>query len=117
MHRPRVPELSPLEFHVLLALAGAPLYGYAIRTAVADESSGTLNPPAGSLYRVIGRLMGNGFVRETAEDTDVPRHPGLPRKYYTLTATGRRALATEAHRLRHAALVAEKRLRIVPDRS
>ena len=42
-------SMSNLEYHVLLALASGPLYGYAIRDAVIAESSETLTPRAGSL--------------------------------------------------------------------
>ena len=49
--------MSTLEYHVLLALASGPLHGYAIKDAVTDESSGTLAPRAGSMYRVIARMM------------------------------------------------------------
>jgi PadR family transcriptional regulator PadR len=107
---------STLEYHVLLALAGGPLYGYAIKDAVADESSGTLTPRAGSLYRVIARLMTSGLVAES-EATDSTPHPGHPRKYYDLTARGRGALAVETSRLKHAAAMAEKRLRVAQSRS
>jgi len=37
-------------------------------------------------------------------------HPGLARRYYTLTARGRRTLADETQRLKRTAAVAEKRL-------
>ena len=109
--------MSLLEFHVLLALARGPLYGYAIKDTVAEESGGTQTPRAGSLYRVIARLMTSGLVRETDPRGDVPAHPGLERRYYALTAPGRRALAAEARRLKHTAAVAEKRLGVAPGRS
>jgi PadR family transcriptional regulator len=106
--------MSLLEYHVLLALAGGPLYGYAIMTAVAEESAGTHTPRAGSLYRVLARLMRSGLVRETEPRDGVPAHPGLERRYYTLSAAGRRALAAEAQRLKRTAAVAEKRLGVAP---
>lgn len=108
--------LSTLEYHVMLALASGPLYGYAIKDAVATESSGTLTPRAGSLYRVVARLMTAGFVIET-DATDSTPHPGLARKYYGLTAKGRSALATEARRLKRTAAMAEKRLGVLEGRS
>ena len=88
--------MSNLEFHVLLALAGGPLYGYAIKDAVETESSGSLAPRAGSLYRVIARLMTDGFVREAAPVGELPPHPGLARKYYALTASGRSESCTNS---------------------
>ena len=109
--------MSTLEYHLLLSLAGAPLYGYAIRDAVEQESTGTLTPRAGSLYRVIARLITSGLVSEARPDDDAPPHPGLARRYYRLTASGRRALAAEARRLKAAATLAEKRLDVARGRS
>src|SRR3954466_15301275 len=107
---PESAGLSTVEYHVLLALAGGPLYGYAIKDAVADESAGSLTPRAGSLYRVIARLMTSGLVPETEPHEAAPPHPGLARKYYALSARGRTALAAEAGRLKAAAAMAQKRL-------
>lgn len=103
--------MSNLEYHVLLALASGPLYGYAITEAVAVESSGTLTPRAGSLYRVIARLMSDGLVKEvTPPRAERVPHPGLARKYYALTASARGALLAETQRLKSAARMAEDRL-------
>jgi PadR family transcriptional regulator PadR len=102
--------MSGLEYHVLLALAGGPLHGYAVKQRVEAESAGSLTPQAGSLYRVIARLMTSGLVIETDPPGDAPAHPGLARRYYALTAGGRRELAAEARRLKGAAALAEKRL-------
>ena len=110
-------ELNPLEFHVLLALASCPMYGYAIRNAVSTESGGTLTPRAGSLYRVLARFMASGLVKDADPAGELPPHPGLARKYYALTRAGRNTLAAEAQRLKHSARMAEKRLGVVPGRS
>jgi len=107
--------MSTFEYHVLLALASGPLHGYAIKDAVADESSGTLTPRAGSMYRVIARLMTAGLVKEVEGEHEP--HPGLARKYYGLTARGRAALGAEARRLKEAAAIAEKRLGIARGRT
>jgi DNA-binding PadR family transcriptional regulator len=101
--------MSTLEYHVLLAMATGPIHGYAIKQAVETESLGTLVPRAGSLYRVIARLIARGLVRE-ASGKNAPPHPGLARRYYALTAAGRSALASEAERLKSAAALAAKRL-------
>lgn len=102
--------LSNLEYHALLALADRPLYGYALRDAVVEESGGAHRPRAGSLYRVLARLMIRGLVQEAAPDGPMEPHPGLERRYYALTGRGRRVLEAEAARLRQAALLAEQRL-------
>jgi len=109
--------MNPLEYHVLLALANGPLYGYAIKAAVAAESDGTLTPRAGSLYRVLARLMSGRLVAEVPPGPDAPAHPGLTRRYYVLTGPGRRALTAETERLKRTATIAEKRLRLAQGRS
>ena len=105
--------MSNLEYHVLLALASEPLYGYAIKDAIAEESLGTLSPRAGSLYRIIARLISGGLVREVATRGALP-HPGLARKYYALSPAGRRELLAETQRLKQAAAMAEARLGAAP---
>lgn len=109
--------MNPLEVHLLLALAQGPLHGYAIKDAIASESGGTLAPRAGTLYRLLARLMGLGFVTETRPAGEPAPHPGLARRYYELSGAGRRVLAAEAQRLRHAAGMAEKRLGLAEGRS
>lgn len=101
---------SRLEYHVLLALAWGPMHGYAIRGAVERESGGTLEPRAGTLYRVIARLMASGLAVETDAVDDAGPHPGRTRRYYELTSEGRAVLGREARRLKEAAALAEERL-------
>jgi DNA-binding PadR family transcriptional regulator len=102
-------SLSLLEYHVLVALADGSLHGWAVAERVTADSGGALRPRAGSLYRVIARLMAEGWVAESRSGAAEP-HPGLPRRYYELTASGKRTLAHESTRLRRAAALALKRL-------
>ena len=102
--------LSRLEYHVLLAMVPGPLYGYALKEAVEEESHGALSPRAGTLYRVIARLIEQGSVEETEAPPDTPPHPGRARRYYALTEAGRGRLTEETARLRAAAAMAEERL-------
>ncbi|MCZ6918427.1 MAG: helix-turn-helix transcriptional regulator [Gemmatimonadetes bacterium] len=106
----RPTTLSSLEYHVLLALADGPLYGYAVLQAVTAQSRGSVTPRAGSLYRVFARLMTWHFVVETKSGKAVAEpHPGLERKYYALAPAGSQAVMAEARRLRHAADLADER--------
>ena len=105
-----VHALSTLEYHVLLSMAEGPLYGYAIKEAVERESGGVLTPRAGSLYRVLARLVGGGLATETEPTEAPPAHPGRARRYYGLTPAGRGALVAESRRLKGAVALAEKRL-------
>lgn len=103
--------MTNVEYHVLLALARGPLHGYALREAIETESDGTVAPRAGSMYRLLARLLTNGVVEEVAAPEDAEPHPGLTRRYYGLTARGRSELAAESRRLKSAAHLAEERLR------
>jgi len=106
-------SLSALEYHVLLALVEGPLYGYAITGAVEEESGGTVAPRAGTLYRVIARLMSWGFVSEEDEPCDAEEtHPGRPRRWYGLTTEGRALLTEESRRLAEVAALAAKKLEL-----
>lgn len=109
--------MSNLEYHVLLALASGPLYGYAIKDAVARESGGVVTPRAGSLYRVISRLTSDGLVVEADPAEATPPHPGHARRYYALTPAGRRELSAEAARLKRSAAMAQKRLGVAQGRT
>jgi DNA-binding PadR family transcriptional regulator len=90
--------LRPVEFHVLLALAGDDLHGYAILQEVARLTDGELEIEPGTLYRALRRMLRDGWVvelsRRPAADVDDER-----RRYYRLTAAGRRVAMTEADRL------------------
>lgn len=104
-------SLTPLEYHALLAVAATPLHGYVIRDAIEAESRGRLNPGAGTLYRLLARLVARELVEVAEADPSAEEpHPGLPRKYYGLTPRGREALAEEARRLRAAWVLAAQRL-------
>ena len=110
--------MSNLDYHILLALTGGPLHGYAIKAAVAADSLGAVDPLAGTLYRVIARLITTGYLKETTPPAgERDAHPGLERRYYVVTPPGRRALAAEAARMKRAAAEAEKRLGSIRGRS
>ncbi len=90
--------LRPIEFHVLLALAGEDLHGYAILQEVSRLTDGGLEIEPGTLYRALHRMLRDGWVVESARrpaaDVDDER-----RRYYRLTPLGRRVAMAEADRL------------------
>lgn len=88
--------LSPAALHILLALAGEDLHGYGIMLGVAQQSNDQYKLGPGTLYDNLRELMIQGCVEE------VPKRAagGDPRRrYYRLTALGRRVLAAEVARL------------------
>lgn len=89
--------LRPVEFHVLLALADSDRHGYAILHHALRQSRAALQVDAGTLYRTLHRMVRNGLVEERRDG----RPPGADkrRRYYRLTAHGRRAAAREANRM------------------
>jgi DNA-binding PadR family transcriptional regulator len=110
--------LSATEFHVLMALAEAPNYGYAIMKSVAEQSEGQVTPEIGSLYRVLSRLMEAGWVEETRPPRGARQGArGLPRRYYALTAAGRAVAHAEARRLARMVALARERDLLVEGRS
>ena len=102
--------LSAVEFHVLMALAEAPSYGYAIMKAVAAHSEGAVSPQIGTLYRVLSRLEQAGWVVEAKPPRGAKSGSrGLPRRYYALTREGRSVAHGEAHRLARVVALARER--------
>ena len=109
-HAKRSNPLSATDFHVLMVLAEEDLYGYAIMKAVERESAGTVSPEIGSLYRILARLVSEGFVDEADAPADAPaEHRGRPRRYYRLTEAGRLAVMRESQRLRDVLELARER--------
>ena len=97
--------LRPVEFHILLALAGEERHGYAILREVAALTDGELVLEPGTLYRALHRMLRDGWVIESARrpaaDVDDER-----RRYYRITPAGRRVAAAEAARLSRLVTVA-----------
>lgn len=76
---------------LLAILTKGPSYGYAIIQAVHELSDGGLEWSEGMLYPVLHRLEDQGLI-ESFEDTG---ENGRKRRYYRLSADGKRALAME----------------------
>jgi PadR family transcriptional regulator, regulatory protein PadR len=73
---------------VLSILADGESYGYTIIQRVRELSGGEIEWTDGMLYPVLHRLEAQGLVRSRWLISDA----GRKRKYYTLAATGKRAL-------------------------
>ncbi len=94
-------ELLPLPaawLHVLVALSGGALHGYAIMSEVERLTDGVVTMGPGTLYGTLKRLNGEGLVEEVDAPADAESE-GPPRRYYRLTGFGGRVLAAETARL------------------
>ena len=96
---------------MLVALADGEKHGYAIGKEIAVRTDGQVQLGAATLYTVIKRLLANGFIDEDAPRPD-PALDDERRRYYRLTARGRRAAEGEALRLEATAKQARAKLRL-----
>ena len=89
--------LTPVQHHILLTLLEGERHGYAIMQSVERITDGAVRMGPGTLYGAIKRLLDNRLVEEADEHTE----PGDDerRRYYRISADGRRAVAAETARL------------------
>jgi DNA-binding PadR family transcriptional regulator len=100
--KPRdVSALLPLKgryLEILVSVADGARHGYGIMQDVRSRSQGRVQLWPAALYGSLRELEDRGLIEETAtrpsRDEDDER-----RRYYRLTARGRRVLAAEIHRL------------------
>ncbi len=90
--------LPSATFHILVALAEEDRHGYAIMQAVAARTSGAMKLSAGTLYRSIQRMLEQGLIEEIRSRL-APEMDDERRRYYRITAFGRRVARAEAHRM------------------
>src|SRR5262245_9481695 len=90
--------LKPAAFHILLALADGPRHGYAIRSSVEELTQGGIKLWPATLYGSVRQLTNSGLIQPL--DGDTGPDDDARRRYYELTALGRRVLAAETSRLR-----------------
>ena len=100
-------------FHVLLGLLDGERHGYALMREVSARSNSRIQLQAGALYRLLARLLDDGLVaesqRRSAADADDER-----RRYYRITALGKRVLAADAERMAVLADAARRALSAAP---
>ncbi|HET8923966.1 MAG TPA: PadR family transcriptional regulator [Candidatus Acidoferrum sp.] len=108
----RIPEspepLTPAMFHVLLALAGEDLHGYAILKEVELRTGGKVRLSTGTLYGIIKRMLADGLIVELRSRPADSQHDER-RRYYRLTPQGRQAAVAESERMDEILSVARSR--------
>lgn len=100
--------LTPSVFHILVALADAERHGYGIMQDVAQQTNDALQLGPGTLYGCLKRMLAAGLVEESDERPD-PEMDDARRRYYRITALGRRTVRAEAERLAGAVTAARAR--------
>ena len=80
-----------LDLMVLGVLAEGPKYGYALQQSLRTASYGRIDPKAGTLYPLLHRLEDDGLIRAKWDMST-----GRKRKWYELTATGKKRLKVQA---------------------
>ncbi len=80
-----------LDLMVLSVLADGANYGYLIQKRVRDVGGDMIKLQAGTLYPLLHRLEADGAIRSKWDHST-----GRKRKWYELTAAGRRRIRTQA---------------------
>jgi DNA-binding PadR family transcriptional regulator len=98
MPKRKLDPLPTAAFHILLALAGEDLHGYAIMRQVEEQTGGRMRLGPGTLYGSLRTLLEAGLIEETDERAD-PEETAERRRYYRLTSAGLEITRSEAEKL------------------
>lgn len=79
-----------LDMLVLAVLAAGPLHGYAVIEELRARSGDSFDLPEGTIYPVLHRLEREGLLASVWSEA-----VGRPRRTYTVTRAGRKALAEQ----------------------
>src|SRR5271170_5928505 len=101
-----MPEIDPQSFlplktqwfHILLSLAGEGQHGYGIMQEVLQRTTGKVRLWPATLYGSIKRLIEAELIEES-DERPAPEQDDARRRYYRMTALGRRVLDAECERL------------------
>ncbi len=85
-------------FHIMLSLAAGEQHGYGIMQEVLSRTTGKVRLWPATLYGSIKRLIEADLIEESNE-RPAPELDDARRRYYRLTALGRRVLDAECERL------------------
>ena len=85
-------------FHIMLSLAGGEQHGYGIMREVLQRTNGKVRLWPATLYGSIKRLIEAELIEES-DERPAPELDDARRRYYRLTALGRRVLNAECERL------------------
>ena len=101
---------DPAELVILALLGEEAMYGYLLSRRAGVRSQGAVSLSPGVLYPLLARLERQGYIASSWEEVKSERSdedaPGRRRKWYRLTAKGKRRLdqRVKAHRAFQAVL-------------
>jgi DNA-binding PadR family transcriptional regulator len=108
MPKRKLDPLPAAAFQIMLALSDGDLHGYAIMREVEEQTGGRLRLGPGTLYGSIQALLEGKLIEEVDRlgDTEERRER---RRYYRLTAAGRKLMRSEAEKMADVLRVARAR--------
>src|ERR1700734_4104733 len=112
-----VQDFLPLKtnwFHILLSLSGQEQHGYGIMNEVLERTSGKIRLWPATLYGTLKRLIDSGLIEES-DERPAPELDDARRRYYRLTALGKRVLDAECERLQQLVRAIQVKRRMVAE--
>jgi DNA-binding PadR family transcriptional regulator len=108
MPKRKLDPLPAAAFQIMLSLADGDLHGYAIMRRVEEQTGGRLRLGPGTLYGSIQALLDGKLIEEVyrSEETEDRQER---RRYYRLTAAGRKQARSEAEKMADVLRVARAR--------
>jgi DNA-binding PadR family transcriptional regulator len=117
MTKSRTQAFLPLKsqwFHILLSLAGGEQHGYGIMREVLQRTTGKVRLWPATLYGSIKRLIEAELIEES-DERPAPELDDARRRYYRLTALGKRVLDAECERLQQLVRAIQVKRRMVAE--
>ena len=108
MPKRKLDPLPAAAFQIMLALSDGELHGYAIMREVEEQTGGRLRLGPGTLYGSIQTLLEGKLIEEVDRPGDAEEHQER-RRYYRLTAAGRKLARSEAEKMADVLRVARTR--------
>jgi DNA-binding PadR family transcriptional regulator len=97
MPKRKLDPLPSAAFQILLSLADDDLHGYGIMRQVEQQTNGRMRLGPGTLYSSIQALLEDGLIEEVEGEASTGADER--RRYYRLSAAGRKLARAEAERL------------------
>jgi DNA-binding PadR family transcriptional regulator len=99
MPKRKLDPLPSAAFQILLALADENRHGYGIMRQIEEQSGGRVRLGPGTLYSSVQSLLEEKLIEEVNAPGDAEAPNSERRRYYRLTAGGRKVARSEADRL------------------